>query len=225
MKPLKSIPLAQLLLSAFCILLFACGKEETGSTVIKGTVSDRKTGEPIEGAVFLIGFVTESKSGNNTMTKYVDFSTDANGEFVYTEDSNYDYINGGSNVYKSGYVPNHTFGISKGKENILNITLLPVDAVLKITILNQMGLQKPLYFDMTNPDVSKEGNGLTAHYFLNNRPLILSQGEEYTHYFNLPESRNYLYWDTESFDKNINASFKDTVLVYSYDTVEYHIIY
>jgi hypothetical protein len=203
--------------------LFACGKEEPSPTVIKGTVSDRKTSAPIEGAVFLLGFVTQS--GNNETTEYVDFSTDADGKFEYTQNSTYDYLNGGSNVSKPGYVSNHTFGISKGKENILNITLLPVDAVLKITILNQLGLQKPFYFDMTNPDVAKEGNGLTAHYFLNNRPLILSQGEVYTQYFRLPESKNYLYWDTEYFDMNVKASFKDTVWVYSHDTIEYNIVY
>lgn len=220
----KPIPfVSPLLLFPFFILLFACRKEEPSPTVIKGIVSDRKTSLPIEGAVFLLGFVTGL--GSNETTKYVDFSTDTNGEFEHSEDADYDFVNGGSNVSKSGYVSNHNFNILKGKENILNITLLPTDAVLKIIVLNQSGVQSPFYFHMINPEATIESGGLTAYYFLNEKPLNLLQGEEYSQYFKLPEGRNYLYWDTKEFNLSVNASFIDTVWAYSYDTLEYKITY
>lgn len=222
-KPMRFI--SPLLLSAFCILLFCCGKEEPSPTVIKGTVSDRKTGAPIEGAKFLIGFDTEAN--NTTLTKYIDFTTDANGAFAYTEDSDYGYVNGGSNVDKPGYVTNHTFasGIFKGKENDLNITLLPRDAILKIVVLNQSGVQTPFYFLMNNPEEKIESGGLVSLYYLKEKPLNLMQGESYSQYFKLPESRNYISWDTQPFTLGENASFKDTIWVYSNDTIEYSIIY
>ncbi len=219
-----SLYINRLLLSTvFFLLLFACGKQETSPTLIKGTVSDRKTGLPIEGAIFQIGFVTEL--GNNEDTKYVSFSTDASGEFNYTEYEDYDYLNGGSNISKPGYVSNKNFSIAKGEDNVLNPTLLPIDAVLKIIVLNQSGTANPFYFHLINPEETLEGGGLTAYHFLNEKPLFLSHNQEYFQFFKLPKSTNYIYWDTKYFDSSINASFKDTVPVYSFDTVEYKIVY
>lgn len=54
-KPIRL--LAPLL--AFCILLFACEKEKASPTVINGKVTDKKTGEPIEGAAAIIDFTIE----------------------------------------------------------------------------------------------------------------------------------------------------------------------
>ncbi|MCW5921881.1 MAG: hypothetical protein KIS77_06015 [Saprospiraceae bacterium] len=99
--------LAPLLLSAFCILLFACEKEKTSPTVINGKVTDKKTGEPIEGAAAIIDFTIEKNVSGSIKTEHktVTLSTDAQGEFHYTHDEDFDGIY--SEVRKGGYVPRH----------------------------------------------------------------------------------------------------------------------
>jgi len=93
--------ISPLLLLSFLILLFACGKEASGPTVINGKVTDKKSGLPIEGAVINIDF--QQLSGLIvTNHEYKQFATDQQGEFHYTHNSDYDGTY--SDVGKGGYV-------------------------------------------------------------------------------------------------------------------------
>lgn len=217
------------LFSSFLLALMSgCGKDEPVQTTIRGIVTDRKTGEPIEGARVTLGFVTENSVHGSlqSSTDYAYLSTDAKGQFSHTQ-GDYGYLNGGSSVEKDGYVPNLNLLIEKGKENMLDITMLPEDAIFKITLVNQTGQQMPLYFLIMSPLVNKEGHGMQAFIHLNkNNPLTLPQDGKYTKVFSLPEDKIQIYWDFFNFYATPNkAMWHDNIQLIANDTVKHTIIY
>jgi hypothetical protein len=214
-------------LVAVMLAVGGCGKEEPSTTIIKGTVTDRSTGKPIEGAVVTLGFVT-STSVQGSLRETTDLrtvTTDAEGRFSHMH-NHYSYTSGCS-VTKDGYVTNLNLGIEKGKENILDITMLPRDAFLKVVFVNQDGQQTPLYFLMMSVLVNREGNGFKAFYHLpKNNPLSLSQGGEHTELFLFPKDEIKVYWDFFNFYATAEkAMSQDKVQLVANDTVEYKIIY
>lgn len=213
-------------LTFFAVL--GCGKDEPSLTIIKGTVTDRKTGKPIEEATVTLGFVTSTsvQGSLKEKTDFITILTDVEGQFSHTH-GDYSYLDGGSSIEKAGYSANLNWGIEQGKENVLNISLLPIDAALKITILNQTGAQKSLYFLAMSALINKEGNGHKAFYYLpNNNPLTLSQGEGHTEIFRFPKDEIQIYWDFFNFYATANkAMFQDKVQLVANDTLEYNITY
>lgn len=213
----------------FCVLIamisvtFSCHKDDK-PTIIKGKVVDRKSGDPIDKARF--DLVLATQSGNNVSQSTDVIFTDFNGEFNHTITRAFDYIADFSTISKSGYVPRMQLGgMQKGKENDLNITLLPADAVLKIVVVNLSGDTKPFYFYMTNPIIGAESKAPPYNLSLTSNPLTLSKDEVHEEFFSLPESKNYVYWDFHLLDPITTASFKDSISVLSNDTVVYKITY
>jgi hypothetical protein len=153
-KPIRFIP--PLLLTAFFIFLFACGKEETPPTVINGKVTDKKTGEPIEGAAVIIDFTTEKTVSGSIKTEHetVTLSTDAQGEFHYTHDAYYTGMY--SEVRKGDYVPRAHLKIKRGEVNNLEIELVPKDGTLRLELSNENGQEDSIYVIIENPSFMLE---------------------------------------------------------------------
>jgi len=170
--------ISPLLLLSFLILLFACGKEASGPTVINGKVTDKKSGLPIEGAVINIDF--QQLSGLIvTNHEYKQFATDQQGEFHYTHNSDYDGTY--SDVGKGGYVTQSPLGIKRGEINNLEIQLVPKDGTLRLELSNDTGQFDSIYMLLRNPSY-----GPLYAINLPQFPVVLPAGEKYTTYFDLP---------------------------------------
>lgn len=216
---------ASLLFPAIWLLLFACEKE-TPPTVINGKVTDRKTGMPVEGAGIDIDFQTEKNVGGSLKTdhEYVSFSTDINGEFFYTHNS--DFTRTYSVLQKTGYIRQEQLTIIKGEINDLDIKLAPYDGVLRLIIKNEAGLFDSIYVNIENPS---RVSGL-GEYFgsirLDQFPLYLSVGEQYTTHFNLTsEEFTKIQWGFTHFTLGSDAPFSDSVFLLLNDTTMYNLIY
>ena len=202
---------------------FGCHKEAK-PTIIKGTVVDRKSGNPIDSARFDIALATQLE--NNYISEDIDiFFTDSKGKFNHTINSEFDYIAGASTISKPGYVTRMQLNMRKGEENELNISLLPEDAVLKIVVVNLSGDTRPFYFNMTNPVIGADSKQPPYHFTLASNPLNLTKDGVYEELFTLPESKNYVFWDFHILNPITAAAFKDSVSVISNDTIVYKITY
>jgi len=216
-KPLHLI--SSILLSSFLILLFACGKEAPAPTVINGKVTDKKTGEPIEGAKVYIDFRTEKQVSGSLVTEheYVSLSTDAQGEFQYTHDAN--YTNTYSEIGKVGYAPQSPLNIRKGEVNNLGIQLIPNDAILRLELINDTGQFDAIYVVLKNPSYGPL-YGINLPHF----PVVVPIGEKYTTYFYLPsEEFSQIYWGFTYFPGSSAAPFRDSVYLVMDDTTSFTI--
>lgn len=214
-KPIRLI--LQLLLAAFFTLLYACGKEETSPTVIKGKVTDKKTGEPIEEA--FIGCNSETGGLGNEIQ--VDRSTVSNAlgnyEIVIPAEYTFSLIE----VYESGYLPKvdpaDGISIKVGDINTVDVELIPNDAFLKLIVNNNTGQHDSIYISIYNKTVFSEGLGLEGPVY----PVVLLFGNTFNEIFAFPSEENAdIYW---SFDKFIfpNAPFNDSIFLPSGDTTEF----
>lgn len=219
-KPIRFI--SPLLLSAFCILFFACGKENPSPTVINGKVTDKKSGLPIEGASIDIDFQTEKQVSGSLVTEheYVSLSTDAQGEFQYTHDA--DYTRTYSDIGKTGYAPRSPLGkIKRGEVNNLEIQLVPKDGTLRLELSNDMGQFDAIYVVLRNPSY-----GPLYAINLPQFPVVLPVGEKYTTYFDLPsEEFSQIYWGFTYFSGSYAAPFRDSVYLTLHDTTTYKLTY
>lgn len=208
-------------LNALLVLIFflsGCSKDDP-PTIIKGKVTDRKTGSAIEEAQFRIDIST---GVNSTTSEY--FYTDSKGEFNYTLE-NLGSIIGSSGVFKPGYVGKTQLDLQTGKENVLNISLLPADAFLKVIVSNESGDPRPIYLQIVNPVIGAESNRPPYYLYVKDYPITLSKNEVHEEIFDLPESTTYLYWDFHLLDPTKSASFQDSVTVSSNDTINFKITY
>ncbi|HRI58183.1 MAG TPA: hypothetical protein PK228_00590 [Saprospiraceae bacterium] len=214
----KSIRFISLLFfAAFFLLLFACGKEDPSPTVINGKVTDKKTGEPIEGAAIGIDFQTEKTVSGSLKTEheYVSLSTDAQGEFQYTHNADYTYTN--SDIGKQGYAPQSPLKIKKGEVNILEIQLIPEDATLRLELSNDSGQYGAIYVVLKNPSY-----GSLYAINLPQFPVTLPIGEKYVTYFALPsEEFTKVHWGFTYFPGASAAPFRDSVYLTVNDTTDY----
>lgn len=220
-KPLRFI--SPLLLLAFSILLFACGKEETPPTVINGKVTDKKTGTPIEGATFNVDFCYEINNNGSIVIEHVSkyLNTDQQGEIHYTHDSNWDYICY-SDASKEGYIGHPYLGIKRGEENNIDIKLIPRDGVLRLNVVNTDGQYDSIWVALDNPSYTSEAQGLPYRILLSEFPLILSQGESHIENFNLTsEEFTKIYWGFSNIlPMFTSAPFRDSIYLILNDTTD-----
>ena len=220
-KPIRFI-ISPFLLSVFFILLFACGKEEPSPTVINGKVTDKKSGEPIGGAEINIDFRYEGKDGADIHDVKTLF-TDDQGEFHHIQDSNYE--GSYSEVRKSGYVPQSPLGIKRAEVNDLNIKLSPNDGTLRLELSNDTGHFDSIYVLIENPSYIS-GLGPLVNINLDKFPVILSLGEKYVAYFDLPsEEFTKVHWGFNYFSSYMNSSFRDSIFLTLNDTTDYLLSY
>jgi hypothetical protein len=213
-----------LLLSAFSILLFCCGKD-VSPTVINGRVTDKKTGEPIEGASINIDFQTERTESGSIKTDhdYAGFSTDAQGKFEYIYEA--DYTRTYSEVYKKNYATYGPLKTIKGGSSNLDIKLAPIDGILKLELENQTGQYNFIYVIIESPSFIAS-RGLIAKFFTDMFPVPLPIAGKHVEYFNLPsEEFAKIHWGFSHFTSFTTSEFRDSVYLTLHDTTAYKITY
>jgi hypothetical protein len=222
LNPLRFTSL--LLLSATSVLLFSCGKGDS-PTVINGRVTDKKTGEPIEGAAIDIDFQTERTESGSMKTDhdYVGLSTDAQGEFQYTYEA--DYTRTYSELYKKSYGVYGPLKIIKGRVSNLDIKLAPIDGVLKLELENQSGQYNSIYVIIENPSFIAS-RGFLGMVFTDVFPVPLPITGKHIEYFSLPsEEFTKIHWGFSYFTSSSGSSFKDSVFLSLNDTAIYKLAY
>lgn len=206
---------AQLLGVCIFILVSAgCGKADD-PTYLKGKVTDRKTGLPIAEAKFTL----DLRPGTGSATDI--FYTDADGMYDHLVSADMGSIHGASTVSKEGYVSRMQLGFQTGKENEIDISLLPRNAVLRLTVLNESGDTRPIYLQVTNPTLGADSKQPPYHVETKNN-VYLSKDESFSSVYTLPESMTLIYWDFQAFISP-GSTFKDSVFVLANDTTEYKI--
>jgi hypothetical protein len=219
-KPIRFI--LPLLFSVFSLLFFACGKEETPPTVINGKVTDKKTGEPIEGAEINIDFRYKGKDGAE-IHEVKTFFTDAQGEFHRTQDS--DYEGSYSEVRKSGYATQISLKFKRGEENNIDVKLAPIDGTLRLEVSNQTGQFSSIYVIVENPSFIA-GGGSLGKIFADSFPINLLVGEGYIEYFNLPsEEFTKVHWGFSYFTSLSASPFRDSIFLTLNDTTNFLLSY
>lgn len=219
LKPLRFTSL--LLLSATSVLLFSCGKGDS-PTVINGRVTNKKTGEPIEGAAVYVDFRYTGYDGAEE-SDLVSGKTNAQGEFVIEHDSEYEYTY--SEVSRNGYIPQVGMRFYKGIENNVDVSLAPTDGVLKLEIINQNDVFDSVYVILENPSCLT-AIGPLGKIYLDKFPLSLPAGSTYIKYYPLPsEEYTKIHWGFSYFTSSSGSSFKDSVFLSLNDTAIYKLAY
>lgn len=209
--------LPPLLFASFLLIAFAC-KKETPPTVINGKVTDKKTGEPIEGATAIVDFTTEETVSGSIKIRHttITLKTDAQGKFQYTHESDFDGIS--SEISKAGYAPRSPLGkIKRGEVNNLEVQLIPKDATLRLELSNDTGQFTAIYVVLKNPSYGTL-YGINLPQF----PVVLPIGEKHTAYFDLPsEEFSQVYWGFSYFPGSYATPFQDSVYLTLNDTTDF----
>ena len=203
------------LLSGVLLPHLSCRKE-LPPTIIKGQVTDKKTGLPIEDAIIYLGFYYLGKDGN-TIIGSKEVRTDIEGKYYLFQSSDYKGIDY-SDIRKTGYV-SHVLreDIIRAQENVIDVRLSPKDGTLLLEVINQNGQYDSVYVMVGNPTFIHEtlGYGILPAKF----PIVLSSGEKYSQYFNLPsEEFTSIFWGFSYFPAMKYAPRYDSIYLKLQDT-------
>ncbi len=205
------------------LALMSCGKDDD-PTVVKGRITDRKTGEPIEGASILVGGKKPATHGQDGFFVQPCTNSNASGGFTCIIEGYFT----SSQIDKVGYVTkkNGIKGIENGEENNIEINLAPRDGTLKLEIQNMSGQHDTLYAYIYSVTEDIEANGFYAYTAIKQYPLVINQGETYSETFHLasPEMIE-IRWGFEQPPYQIKPPFQDSILVATNDTVTYILSY
>ena len=210
------------LAAALLLLLAACGPKEPPETIVRGTVSDRITGESVEGA--WVGFRLRNNGDQHARDFFT--HTDTNGHFeliaYYDQVSNYD-------IHKTGFLSYlHPYEINVGEVNEVELTLLPLNSYLDVTLQNVNGLYDTLYYKNEIPSLLNEfpyfgwlsGTSNIAHAF------AIDTDEELSMFMNLPADEPIvIHWDFQNRFKDFHSEFSDTLYLTAQDTTYYLLKY
>ncbi len=160
------------------LLLPSCDKDKP--TIIKGIVTDRKTGVPLEGVVVQID---GDRPGEKGLTDYFTlyFQSNPNGEYECTSDGR----NVSARFLKNNYL--EYIGVSDirdGEENIRDVSLVPRDGFLSLTIQNVTGQNDTIFVLVFSP-IKMTEERTQAGYSTKKYPLILKKDEIYQEVFPL----------------------------------------
>jgi hypothetical protein len=160
------------------LLLPGCDKDKP--TIIKGIVTDRKTGGALDEVVVQID---GDRPGEKGLTDYftVYVQSNANGEYECTTDGR----NISARFLKNNYLDH--FGVSDirdGEENIKDVSLIPRDGFLSLTIQNVTGQNDTIFVLVFSP-VRMTEERTQAGYSTKKYPLILKKNEIYHEVFPL----------------------------------------
>ncbi len=207
-------------LLALILAICGCGKEDK-PTFINGKITNRKTGEPMEGVSIIL---QGKRTGTNGQVEYFTHGcplTDTEGRFSCTLEGLYVT----SDITKEGYIKREVpLSVVDRQENNLDITLVPRDGFLKLKIENNTGLHDTLYANIYSPTESLEKyyNGEVIKEY----PLLLTAGASYTETFALasPETVQIL-WGFKPPGYQTPHTLKDSILVVPHDTTTYILSY
>lgn len=208
-------------LLALMLSALSCGKEKIPPTVIKGRITDRKTGEPLQGAYTI--FSVERKDNGSGNTGQPSPLSDANGEFSCT--LNGDYA-GAEETYQEGYITKSTrSNFVNGQTNSMEVQLIPRDGFLKLRIENNTGQHDILYANIYSRTEDIEKNFYNAEV-IKEYPLLLNKGEVYIEVFGLgsPDVVQIM-WGFKAPSNQMPHTIIDSVMVFTNDTSTYILSY
>ena len=218
MPKIPRFALRCILLTAVLLLQFSCGKE-LPPTVIKGQVTDKKTGAPIEGARVYFGFYYLDDNENEIYASK-EIKTDEEGRYYLVQNSDY-AGQGWSDITKPGYIGHLFPKLIRGQENIIDASLSPKDGTLLLNVKHPIGPIDSVYVMIGNPtfiqEYESQGKILPEKF-----PIIISAGEVYNQYFDLPaEEYTRVYWGFSYFPALKYAPFYDSVYLKLKDTTTF----
>ena len=204
------------------LLSFASCKKDLPPTIINGVVTDKVTGASISAATVIFQFIYPGHDGGE-YSKFVTLSTDIEGKFSHTQDS--EYSEKYSEVRKNGFVTHPHLSFKRGMENNLEIQLIPKDGILKLNISNTSGTVDPLHIVLLNPSMDAEAKGLPAEIKVQPYPLLLGNNENHVAFYDLPSGEfTKISWGFNDFFPNVTlAQFMDSIYLVKGDTVEFSI--
>lgn len=215
--------LSLLVLATLLCSLFSCKKDTPRlPTIVKGTVVDSKTGEPIPNALIEISNRVPKDIGFDNIPEYA--LSNLQGNFSYTVRSDAAYaslfsISAENFAYKRTDSANYK--VIMETTNEYSIPLIRSDAVLVLYIKNQTGQQNNVYITINNPTVASEAK--SPLYY----SPVFSTGED--QYLTLPLVANEytkIYWSLENFISNQTIpTHRDSVYLLLNDTLNYSIIF
>ncbi len=199
------------------LLLPGCDKDKP--TIIKGTVTDRKTGKPIEKvSIEISGEQYEKDREGRILYTLAYCNTDANGSYLCKLDGK----NASARFWKNNYL-NHFGGgdVRDGEENIRDVSLVPRDGFLSLTIQNLTGQYDTIYALVLSPiKIAEERD--PSGYSTKKYPLTLKKNESYTEVFRVASPDEVIIvWEHA---KKANY-LKKSVSVVPNDTASYTLTY
>ena len=218
MPKIPRFALRCIFLTAVLLLQFSCGKE-LPPTVIKGQVTDKKTGAPIEGARVYFGFYYLDDNENEIYASK-EIKTDEEGRYYLVQNSDY-AGQGWSDITKPGYIGHLFPKLIRGQENIIDASLSPKDGTLLLEVVNQTGQKDSIYVILSNPTYIQE-YGVIGETIPSKFPSMLSMGEKFSQNIDFPaEEYTRIYWGFSYFPRTKYAPFYDSVYLKLKDTTTF----
>ncbi|MFN0215328.1 MAG: hypothetical protein ACKVT2_13815 [Saprospiraceae bacterium] len=206
-----------LLLSLILIGLVSCAKKDT---VINGTITDAKTGMPIEGATIFYG-VWDGGQATGTDEK----KTGIDGKFTiviaYSENFS------GLTIKKGGYATKFGFGMpyKSGLVNNLDIKMYPRDATLRMVYENSSNIEKSIFLQAQSKTFNEE-YGVLPYIITQPYPFVCQPNNKDTvDYFFTSDEQINLYWAFSYYEKASQSTFKDSLYLSRGDTATYSITF
>ncbi|MCC6281897.1 MAG: hypothetical protein IT262_14935 [Saprospiraceae bacterium] len=222
---LRSLPLL-VIIALFCSF-FSCKKDPL-PTIVKGTVVDSKTGEPIPNATVEFYNYLPSRDGqyNEAIPEYA--SSNAQGNFNYTvrKDAKYASIYsafGDTYTYIRKRLDYEPYKITMESTNQFTIPLIRYNAAIRLHIKNETEQDGNVYLVISNPTSLAEAR--TSWGVIKFSPLKINQGEETTYVFpTVANEYTTIYWGGVNFSDNA-PPFSDSLFLYVGDTLNYSILF
>ncbi len=211
------------------ILLFPLGCKKEESTILKGTIIDFYTNEPLQGAAI---FIMKWHKTDEQYQLFKILSSDANGNFEFVEEDNLDFYIG--EIHKQGYIvkhsniSNYTGKIKRGEINESIIPLVPFDSWLSLTVNKVSPGKSKIYLSVFSHILNSEIRASQGRVSLMKDELELTEGQTYTQ-FPLVASNEMLtiHWDFKPLTpwSPFSTPFRDSIFVTRGDTSAVTITY
>lgn len=206
-----------LLLFIYSTWALACGKD-TRPTTINGVIIDANTGMVIPDALLEFSIAFSGKDGAMGYTSYVTHS-DINGSFTFIESEGNDFYL--AIAKKAGYLEkfkHYTFDYKKGESNNITVSLIPVDAHLRISLSNVPGGPDSVYISANSPLYAIETPISQGNLF--QKKIALAISDSFTIDWPVASNENIeVFWDYKPLPSNLNnAQFHESLPVAPNDT-------
>jgi hypothetical protein len=209
------------ILFIFVHLAFFSCKKEGPPTIITGTVTNKTTGEPVEGAYLDCSYTLDNgrPRDNSTFSDY---------EGKYQLEIPQEHSFSFSAVYYVGKFltfvgPTRSIEIKTGERNVVDIALIPNDGFLRVNLQNDLPSNDSLYLYFFNP-INAAQFAIGAWVTPKGLPFVLPAGGTHQAVFGFPsEVLTTFYWGTQKFSPGLDVSLRDSVFLSRNDTVDFTI--
>ncbi len=202
----------------FLLLAASCHKDKT--TIVNGTVVDKITGTPIQGARITFSVYHKDIPPPNHR-EFPSISSDQMGEFSFSNEDPLQILE----ISKAGYIfkGQGMPAIQRGEINEVKLEIIPKDGILKLNISNSTGLTDTIYYGIYSPAQEKEY--AISHGVFFRESIIVEGLNSKTKIINLAsEELISIYWDFAPLQFDIKtAPFHDSVYITRNDTTDFNI--